>query len=247
LLHVPSVETRYGAFRALRTRNPGDPTTRGETMEKKFRYHVIPTTGEPLVHVSRSRVPEVVVFGHEQKLRNVKLLHAGKRILIMPMENGDLKAGRYDPGQDTVYESFPAELDKLIRTIVKMGAGYTEVIQCLQEAKVGGCLEGRLAVEAMPRPDRRYYREDDPAESPEGETPETDTKPDTGTTLADRRASTPSPELFRDNLRGSQSELAEKDESKAIPGGTYIDPDYVPKKPTVLDRLNPFPKKTASE
>jgi flagellar basal body P-ring protein FlgI len=247
LLHVPSVETRYGAFRALRTRNPGDPTTRGETLDKKFRYHVIPTTGEPLVHVSRSRVPEVVVFGHEQKLRNVKLLHAGKRILIMPMENGDLRAGRYDPGQDTVYESFPAELDKLIRMIVKLGGSYTEVIQCLQEAKQGGCLEGRLAVEAMPRPDRRYYREDDPAESPEGESPVTDSTPDTETTLADRRAATPSPELFRDNLRGPQSELPEKDESKAIPGGTYIDPDYVPKKPTVLDKLNPFPKKAATE
>src|SRR5207253_10201019 len=37
LLHVPSVETRYGAFRAMRIRNPGDPMTRGETLDKKFR------------------------------------------------------------------------------------------------------------------------------------------------------------------------------------------------------------------
>ena len=57
LLHVSSVETRYGAFRALRTRNPGDPATKGEVLDKKFRYHVVPTTGEPLIHVSRSRVP----------------------------------------------------------------------------------------------------------------------------------------------------------------------------------------------
>jgi flagellar basal body P-ring protein FlgI len=248
LLHVPSVETRYGAFRAMRTRNAGDPTTRGEWLNKKFSYHVIPTTGEPLIHISRSRQPEIVVFGHEQKLKNVKQLYAGKRILIMPMENGDLRAGRYDPGQDTVYESFPAELDKLIRAIVKLGGGYAEVIQCLQEAKKGGCLEGRLAVEAMPRPDRKFYRDDDPLpDSPEGEDADSAETAPSETTLADRRVTTPSPELFRDNLRGPQAELADKNESKAIPGGTYIDPEYIPKKPTVLDKLNPFPKKAASE
>jgi len=244
LLHVPSVETRYGAFRAMRTRNPGDPATKGEVLDKKFRYHVIPTTGEPLIHISRSRVPEIVVFGHEQRIKDVKLLRAGKRILIMPLENGDLRAGKYEAGQETVYETFPAELDKLIRTIVKLGGGYTEVIQALQEAKKGGCLEGRLAVESLPRPDRKYYRDDESApESPDGDWGE---ESEASSTLADRRAATPSPELFRDNLRIGRSEDAE--ERKAIPGGTYIDPEYAPKKASVLDKLNPFPtKKPAAE
>ena len=182
-------------------------------------------------------MPEIVVFGHEQRLKDVKLLRAGKRILVMPLENGDLRAGRYDPGQETVYETFAPELDKLIRMVVKLGGGYTEVIQCLQDAKKGGCLEGRLAVEAMPRPDRKYYRDDDPLpEAPEGDATE---QPDEPATLADRRAVTPSPELFRDALRGDQANEAEREERKAIPGGTYIDPEYAPKKASVLDKLNP--------
>jgi flagellar basal body P-ring protein FlgI len=245
LLHVQSVETRYGAFRAMRTRNPGDPTTKGETLDKKFRYHIIPTTGEPLIHITRTRMPEIVVFGHEQRLKDVKLLRAGKRILITPLENGDLRAGRYDPGQETVYESFPAELDKLIRVVVKLGGGYAEVIQCLQEAKKAGCLEGRLAVEALPRPDRKYYRDDDPLpEAPEGDSTETSGE---SATLADRRASTPAPELFRDSLRSGQTDEAGKEERKAIPGGTYIDPEYAPKRASVFDKLNPFPKRAADE
>ena len=52
-----------------------------------------------------------------------------------------------------------------------------------------------------------------------------------------------SPELFRDNLHGGKDDSTEKTESKALPGGTYVDPDYVPKKPTVLDKINPFAKK----
>ena len=242
LLHVPSVETRYGAFRAMRTRNPGDPATRGEILEQKFRYHVIPTNGEPLVHISRTRVPEIVVFGHQQQLMNVSLLRAGKRILITPMETGELRAGKYEPGQETVYEAFPPELDKLIRTIVKLGGGYSEVIQCLHEAKEAGCLEGRLAVEAVPRPDRKYYRDDDPLpEAPEDDAKEAS---DDAAVLADRKAATPAPELYRDPLRGGHIDDNESQESKAIPGGTYVAPGYEPKKPPgVLDRLNPFGKR----
>jgi len=244
LLHVQSVETRYGAFRAMRIRNPGDPATRGEALDKRFRYHVIPTTGEPLVHISRSRVPELVVFGHEQRVKNVSLLRAGKWIQITALENGDLRAGRYDPGKDNVYESFAPELDKLIRTIVKLGGGYAEIIQCLQEAKQAGCLEGRLAVEAVPRPDRKYYRDDDPLpEAPEDSTTE---ETDPTATLADRRAATPAPELFRDGIRGGKSdEEMGKSESKAIPGGNYVDPEYAPKKPSVLDKINPFSRANA--
>jgi len=70
---------------------------------------------------------------------------------------------------------------------------------------------------------------------------------DEATTLADRHAATPAPELFRDNLQAGHSDASDKEEKKAIPGGTYVDPDYTPKKASVLDKLNPFPKKSASE
>jgi len=234
LLHVQSAETRYGAFRAMRIRNPGDPTTKGEALDKKFRYHIVPTTGEPLVHISRSRVPELVVFGHEQRLVAPKMLKAGKRILITPLDNGDLRAGRYDPGQETVYETFPPLLDKLIRAIVKLGGGYADVIECLQEAKQSGCLEAKLAVEAMPRPDRKYYREDDPLpDAPEGEDADEPSE-----SASNRTASTPSPELFRDGI--ATGRVSDEDESQAAPGGSYVAPGYEEKKPTILDRLNPF-------
>jgi flagellar basal body P-ring protein FlgI len=246
LLHVKSIETRYGAFRAMRTRNPQDPTTRGEILDKKFRYHVIPTTGEPLVHVTRTRMPEIVVFGHEQRLKDPQILWAGKRILITPLENGYLRAGRYDPGEETAFETFPPELDKLIRTIVKLGGGYADIVQCLQEARQAGCLEGRLAVEALPRPNRKYYRDDDPLpEAPEDDSTE---KPEEKAPLADRRVATPSPELYRDPLKAGATSDGQEEERKAIPGGKYVDPAYVPKEPTLLDKINPFgSKKPASE
>lgn len=233
LLHVPSAETRYGAFRALRTRNPGDPTTAGEVLDRKFHYHVIVSTGEPLIHLTRTRKPEIVVFGHEQRLHPPKFLFAGKRIMITALDNGDLRAARFDPGQETVYETFPPEVDKLIRAVVRLGGGYADVIQCLQEAKQQGCLEARLAVEAVPKPNRRYYRDDDPLpEAPDDE-------PGEQPTVFPREALTPAPELFSDQLE-SDPASRRPDARKAGLEGTYVAPEYAPQKTGVLDKLNPF-------
>ena len=264
LLHVQSVETRYGAFRALKTRNPEDPTIKGELLDKRFRYHAIATTGEPLIHITRTRTPEIVVFGHEQRIKlPTSGIFAGKRIMVVGLENGDLKLGRFSPGEETVYESCPPTLDLLIRTLVKLGAGYAEVVQCLQEAQNAGCLECRLAVEAVPRPDRKYYREGDPlpeapaedtaesanANSPlapegrgaggEGEAASQDSEP-----LANRRASTPAPELFQDGIGARSAADDRRPRSQTSDSETYVNPDYRPQKPPgFFDRLNPFGNK----
>ncbi|MCU0876903.1 MAG: flagellar basal body P-ring protein FlgI [Pirellulaceae bacterium] len=273
LLHVESVETRYGAFRAIRLRNASDPATKGEVLGEQFRYHVIPTTGDPLVHVTRSRLPEVVIFGHEQRINPAEFLFAGREIMITPIADGNLKIGRFAPGQDTVYESSPPVLDSVIRAIVKVGGGYADVVHFLHEARKGNCLQGRLAVEALPRPNRKYYREDDPLPEPPTDDPSVEeleqlpapqvpqvagdpaagdssaTAGQPGTTaedagLAARRPATPSPELFTDGLETARSRVDAGETAQSTAGQTYVAPEYSQPKPGVLDKLNPFSRPT---
>jgi len=222
-------------------------------LEQKFRYHVIPTTGEPLIHVARSRRPEIVVFGHEQHIRPPKFLFAGREIMVTALENGEIKVGRFQPGQDTQYETCSTELDKVIRTIVKLGGGYAEVIQCLQEAKQAGCLEARLAVEALPKPNRKFYRDDDP--QPEAPPDEGESGP-AGSAVAQasaeapvgevRRAATPSPEFFADGLETAKARERTPEESKGTPGEGYVAPEYTQPKPGFFDRLNPLARPKAN-
>jgi hypothetical protein len=243
LLHVESIETRYGAFRALRTRNASDPATKGELLGGSFRYHVIPTSGEPLIHIARSRLPEIVVFGHEQRLKPPKFLFAGREIMVTTLDSGELKVGRFQAGQDTQYQTCSTELDKLIRTIVSLGGGYAEVIQCLQEARQAGCLEARLAVEALPRPNRKFYREDDPLpEAPLEDAGGNDPDGVSPAPLVERRAATPAPELFADGLQSASDRQNERPESRASAGEPYVAPQYGQPKPGFFDRLNPFAK-----
>jgi hypothetical protein len=207
-------------------------------------------------------MPEIVVFGHEQRVKPpAGGLFAGKQIMVVGLENGDLKLGRFTPGEETVYQTCPPLLDSLIRSLVKLGAGYAEVIQCLQEAQQAGCLDSRLAVEAVPRPDRKYYKSDDPLpEAPaeeEGSQESVARGQESGVRsqeseagvegeaepLAARRAATPAPEFFQDGIDARAAANENQPRPNAANGDTYINPDYRPQNRGFFDRLNPFAKK----
>jgi Flagellar P-ring protein/HEAT repeats len=175
LLHVSSAETRYGAFRALRTRTTNDPTTKGEflaapvanpeqTPRGGFRYHLVASTGEPLIHFSRSQRPEIVVFGHEQRLHppgESQWIEAGTKILIKG--DGDkLRVTRFGAGEGSdKVEVCSTLVDQMIRCVVKVGGNYADVIASLKDAREKGLLETRIAVEALPKPTREYEREEE--------------------------------------------------------------------------------------
>ncbi|ADB15984.1 flagellar P-ring protein [Pirellula staleyi DSM 6068] len=268
LLHESSAETRYGAFRAIRKRSPSDLTTKGEVLEKKFFYHAIHTLGQPMVHITRTTKPEVVLFGHDQKLKSPEALFAGKQIMVKGIEADQMKVICYAPGQEDRVEIVSSELDKVIRAIVKLGGSYGDVIQFLQEAKKGGYLDSRLAVEAIADPGRTYVRnaegEEIPATTGEEASAEGsgdssqplttdfpgDSSESTGGSVSDddtsaegafpaRKVQTPSGEVFGSGPTLTPSESEKPRELTE----TYVDPEFQ-ERPSggFLDKLNPWSK-----
>ncbi len=185
LLHVSSAETKYGAFRALRSRTTNDPTTKGEylaapvanpeqTPRGGFRYHLVASNGEPLIHISRSKRPEIVLFGHEQRLHlpgESQWIEAGQ--ILIKRDGGNLRVSRFGTGEDgDKIEVCSTLVDEVIRSVVRVGGNYADVIAGLQNAREKGLLETRLAVEALPKPTREYERdEEESVASPTDEKP----------------------------------------------------------------------------
>jgi hypothetical protein len=193
LLHVPSAETRYGAFRALRTRNAADPLVRGESLGGGFAYHVIGSDGSPMIHLSKSQRPEIVLFGQHQKVVPPAFLFAGKEIMIKGTEEGRIRLIRFTAGdQEDQQETCDAEVDPMIRAIVRLGGGYAEVVQALHEARQGGYLDAKVVVNAMARPNREYHSGEDASENNPDE-PEI-------------RVANPVPELYVDRLEAHGDE-----------------------------------------
>jgi flagellar basal body P-ring protein FlgI len=210
LLHVSSVETRYGAFRALRIRNPNDPQVRGESLAGQLALHVVPTTGEPLVHISKAERSEIVLFGHEMRLGSPQGLYAGKHILLTSPDAEQIKLSRFAPGEEDRVLYSSNSLEQVIRAIASLGGTYGDVVQTIHAAKKAGLLEARVAVDALPKPGRTYYRDDQP-----------DDEPDYAAELEGLMAGSNA-----DSASGSESTGASAVDEQV--SETYVDPKFAP-------------------
>ena len=161
LLDVPSAETRYGAFRALWAMNAQDPLVRGENLGDQFSYHLLDTQGPPMVHVTRSKRPEVVLFGSGQRLITPLALDAGKRIQVNSHGGDEVTVSRFTKDEPDQKRVTSAKLDDVIQAIVALGGTYPDVFQALQQAKVTHALAGRFEIDALPQGGRTYDRSAD--------------------------------------------------------------------------------------
>ncbi len=161
LLHVPSAETRYGAFRALWAMNKNDPLVRGEMLgrDNEFSYHIMHTTGPAMIHLTANFRPEIVLFGHDHMLQTPLLLEAGKQILVKAPAGGPVTVSRFAVGQPDQKRQVPPRVDDVIRACVELGATYPDVAQMLQQANrnkaLGIC---RLEIDALPQAGRSIRR-----------------------------------------------------------------------------------------
>jgi hypothetical protein len=187
LLSHNSAETRFGAYRAMLARNPRDPVVRGELLNDSFMLHEIGAAGPPMVHFSRARRAEIVIFGYHQTMDPPTFLLAGRRIMIKRHDDQQVRVIRFEPGAEDQVLVVPNRLSDVIRAIAELGGSYEEVYQAIRSAKLGGHMPARLVVDARANAYRSYTRQ-------EGST-EDDS--DSGSGF---RVQSPLPELFEDRL-----------------------------------------------
>jgi flagellar basal body P-ring protein FlgI len=171
LMSSNSAELRYGAFRSLWTMDKQDPFLRGERINEQFNLHVLATEGEPLVHLTRHRVPEIVLFGADHELQTPVALTAGRHIVVSAPQGSDvITVSRFEPNQPDQQKATSRRLADVIRTIGELGASYPDAAQLVTQAERQGNLASRVEIDALPQAGRTYYR---PAEDlPEATTSE---------------------------------------------------------------------------
>ena len=134
----------------------------GKNLGGVLNLHVVSSTAEPMVHITRSRRPEIVLFGVDHPLRSPVLLFAGKHIMVQDGPHNELTVRRYaSQGAEDSTEQCPARLDPLIRTLVNVGATYPDVVQVITQAAKNKSLASRVVFDAVPELGRKYYRHGD--------------------------------------------------------------------------------------
>jgi flagellar basal body P-ring protein FlgI len=148
LLASPSAETRYGAFRGLWKIDPTSPLVRGDRLGDACSLHVLDVKGPPLVHVTRSRRPEIVLFGTEHPIGDGLRAEAGPTIVVV-VDGPTALVSRFIAGEPDQQNDVPARVETIVRAIVEMGGTYPDVVQFLQQASSHHALKSRLVFDAI--------------------------------------------------------------------------------------------------
>jgi flagellar basal body P-ring protein FlgI len=148
LLTSTSAETRYGGFRGLWKVDPTSPLVRGERLGDACSLHVLDVKGPPLVHVTRSRRPEIVLFGTEHPVGAGLRAEAGQAIVVV-VDGPTALVSRFVAGDPDQQNDVPARVETIIRAIVDLGGTYPDVVQFLQQASSHHALQSRLVFDAI--------------------------------------------------------------------------------------------------
>jgi hypothetical protein len=129
--------------------------------EDPFELYLVDSDGPPLIHVSRSRRSEIVVFGRRQQLLPPIVLGTGAILLNASVgdnkvEVSKIVASRYNDTDIKLVSSL--DIEDVIRRVANLGATYPEVVAILQAADKQKNLPGPLVVDATPTSNAQYVQ-----------------------------------------------------------------------------------------
>jgi len=207
LMDSSSLETRYGAFRALKELDPNDPWLHPMVFDTRFLLHVIDVPGEPMVHVTRRRTPEVVVFGAEQQLRLPAVLNAGDHIRVIGATGEhEVEVIHYKLNEEPKRRRVSNRVVDIITACGDLGATYPDIVQMLIEAEQQHNFVGEFGIDRMPQAGRVYLAGNQSSEDEADEADAADSSA-SGKLIGNKRLV---PEMFdeldEEELRENESE-----------------------------------------
>lgn len=232
LMQSTSTETRYGAFRALWYMRPLDPLAMGTSMGKDgFTVHCVESPEPNLVHLSKSKRPEIVLFGKDLKMTTPMLLDAGRDIMIKSEGGNKVEVIKFSINEPTQKRTITADLAEIIKTVADLGATYPDVVEMLQKARTDGTLSIKVQVDAVPLAGRTYRRpigaNSDKSASEEIAQEDQDSVSEEDKELAgDDSLESVEPEKLSSNEEESEIESRNKDLRKRESAGTAKRPWY---------------------
>ena len=124
-----------------------------------FALYIVDSEGPPVVHISRTRRSEVVVFGRTQKLQTPIVLGSGAILLNAADKDDEIEISKIVPskfGDSDVKLRTSLELGEVIRRVANLGATYPEIVAILEAADRQKNLPGTLVVDAVPSSNADY-------------------------------------------------------------------------------------------
>jgi flagellar basal body P-ring protein FlgI len=150
LLVSESPEIRYGAFKALREREPREYA--GNLLNKSFWLHTVAPESQSMVHVLSNGRAEIAVFGKTPKLVAPFALRAGPD-LVLTARPGDsaVTISRISTRKAQRQEQCSFAVANVIKSLADLGALYADVVDLLTQARDIKAIDCELTMDALPK------------------------------------------------------------------------------------------------
>lgn len=151
LMQSRDAETRYGAFRALRTLDDRDETVQGELLNDSFWLHRTAPGTAPMVHLASSRRAEIVLFGEDTYLKPPFSILAGEFAITAGDNDDRCTVSRFTPNRPPSRRQCSLKVEDVLRTLASQGGTYPEATELLRQADRSRSLTSRVVVDALPQ------------------------------------------------------------------------------------------------
>ncbi len=148
LLQEPDPDLRFGAFRAIRLRNPTDLTVKGEAIAKNFQFVQVPSS-IPLLAVSLQKQQEVVLFGNSIAVSLYTPIAPTHLLTLSPMFDDQVKIAKKQPSGETRILVVSKDVVSILRGLASIQATYNDVVHTLDQLAMNQALESPLAINPM--------------------------------------------------------------------------------------------------
>ena len=154
LLVEDSAETRYGALRALRLKNPDNPLVAGKKLLNEFRLVIVDNEGPAMLHFAKHEIAEITLFNDAQTF-NDKFLFVETGLTVKSNGDGTVSIATYS-ASNPFRATCSDRVSDVIQTMTEAGFGYSTLLKMSRKAMQEEALNSRLVVDATPKIKRHY-------------------------------------------------------------------------------------------
>ena len=148
LLQEPDPDLRFGAFRAIRQRNPTDLTVKGEAFGKNFQFVQVPSS-IPLLAVSLQKQKEVVLFGNNIGVSLFTPIAPTPLLTLSPMFDDQIKIAKKQSNGETRTLVVAMDIVSILRGMASIQATYNDVVHTLDQLALNQALASPLAINPL--------------------------------------------------------------------------------------------------
>lgn len=149
LLQDPEPDLRFGAFNAIRTRNPNDMSVKGETIGKNFLFVQVPSS-TPLLAVSLQKQKEVILFGNSIGISLFAPLAPTQLLTLTPVAGDQIKMSKRQSNGETHHVVVASDLVSLLQGFGMLRANYNDVVHSLDKLSMIQALATPVAMHPLP-------------------------------------------------------------------------------------------------